>query len=182
MFSIVKEAVQNNTPFLTWQLLSPNTLYSPLLCPALAAPVKVIVRCLFFILALINPYRWMKSFWERRADLSQRRHYWLHAACTLSQCFLIHTRPTSLNKLLVGMWTCMPRLTGAKRRHLSESLRGDADVSYYHCHWNFAPFQSIPLGFYCSTIYPLSTLNMWNSPVGVRSYRFPSRYIAILSI
>lgn len=45
------------------------------------------------------------------------------------------------------MWTCMPRLTAAKRRHLSESLWGDADVSYYHCRWNFAPFQSMPFGF-----------------------------------
>lgn len=75
------------------------------------------------------------------------RHYWLYAACTLRQYFLIHIRPTPLNKLLVGMWTCMPRFTAAKRCHLSESLWGDADVSYYPWYWNFALFQSMTFGF-----------------------------------
>lgn len=132
-------------------------------CSAVAVPVKVIRCCLFFILVLINPYWWMESFWERQADLSRSKHYWLYAACTLSQCFLIYTRSTSLNKLLVGMWTCMPRLTAAKRLHLSESLWGDADVSYYLCHWNVALFLSMPFGF---TVAPsIFHVHMWNSPV-----------------
>lgn len=148
-------------------------------CSAVAVPVKEIRSCLFFILALINPYRWMESFWERQADLSRSKHYWLYAACTLSQCFLIHTRPTSLNKLLVGMWTCMPRLTAAKRCHLSESLWGDADVSYYCCHWNVALFQSMPFGF---TVAP-SILHVHVNFTSVENtYWFPSRYMAIHSI
>lgn len=133
-----KQHWQNITLILN--MTAPITWYSPLLCSAVAAPVKVILCCLFFMLALINSYRWMKSFWECQADLSRSRHYWLYAACTLSQCCPIHTRPTSFNKLLVGMWTCMPRLTAARKRRLSRSLWGDVDVSYYHCHWNVALF------------------------------------------
>lgn len=60
-----------------------------------------------------------------QADLSWKERYWLHAACTLSQRFLILTRPPSLNKLLEEVRICMPTRTTAKRCHISDfPLRG----------------------------------------------------------
>lgn len=55
-----------------------------------------------------------------QADLSRKGRYWLHAACTLSQRFLILTRPPSLNKLLEEVRICMPTRTIAKRCHPSD--------------------------------------------------------------